>query len=117
MEPRVYTCDPRVCTVAVARAIDTRSGRLILEGSFPEMDHPTAGRHRVTGTPVKLSETPERRENLRLKPDVPHGTVQAVGYSPEILKQKGRRMYVLRLLGTRRARQNTRCSTASGRRR
>ena len=22
---------------------------------FPEMDHPTAGRHRVTGTPVKLS--------------------------------------------------------------
>jgi len=25
---------------------------------FPEMDHPTAGRHRVTGTPVKLSETP-----------------------------------------------------------
>ena len=58
MEPRVYTCDPRVCTVAVARAIDTRSGRLILEGSFPEMDHPTAGRHRVTGTPVKLSATP-----------------------------------------------------------
>jgi CoA:oxalate CoA-transferase len=27
-------------------------------GMFPEMDHPTAGRHRVTGTPVKLSETP-----------------------------------------------------------
>jgi len=25
---------------------------------FPEMDHATAGRHRVTGTPVKLSETP-----------------------------------------------------------
>jgi crotonobetainyl-CoA:carnitine CoA-transferase CaiB-like acyl-CoA transferase len=25
---------------------------------FPYMDHPTAGRHRVTGTPVKLSETP-----------------------------------------------------------
>ena len=25
---------------------------------FPELDHPTAGRHRVTGTPVKLSETP-----------------------------------------------------------
>lgn len=25
---------------------------------FPEMDHPTAGRHRVTGPPVKLSETP-----------------------------------------------------------
>ena len=25
---------------------------------FPEMVHPTAGRHRVTGTPVKLSETP-----------------------------------------------------------
>jgi crotonobetainyl-CoA:carnitine CoA-transferase CaiB-like acyl-CoA transferase len=25
---------------------------------FPEMDHPTAGRHRVTGTPVQLSETP-----------------------------------------------------------
>jgi crotonobetainyl-CoA:carnitine CoA-transferase CaiB-like acyl-CoA transferase len=25
---------------------------------FPEMNHPTAGRHRVTGTPVKLSETP-----------------------------------------------------------
>ena len=25
---------------------------------FPTVDHPTAGRHRVTGTPVKLSETP-----------------------------------------------------------
>lgn len=25
---------------------------------FPIMDHPTAGRHRVTGTPVKLSATP-----------------------------------------------------------
>jgi len=25
---------------------------------FPELEHPTAGRHRVTGTPVKLSETP-----------------------------------------------------------
>jgi formyl-CoA transferase/CoA:oxalate CoA-transferase len=25
---------------------------------FPTLDHPTAGRHRVTGTPVKLSETP-----------------------------------------------------------
>jgi crotonobetainyl-CoA:carnitine CoA-transferase CaiB-like acyl-CoA transferase len=25
---------------------------------FPVLDHPTAGRHRVTGTPVKLSETP-----------------------------------------------------------
>lgn len=25
---------------------------------FPTMEHPTAGRHRVTGTPVKLSDTP-----------------------------------------------------------
>jgi crotonobetainyl-CoA:carnitine CoA-transferase CaiB-like acyl-CoA transferase len=25
---------------------------------FPTLDHPTAGPHRVTGTPVKLSETP-----------------------------------------------------------
>jgi crotonobetainyl-CoA:carnitine CoA-transferase CaiB-like acyl-CoA transferase len=25
---------------------------------FPVLDHPTAGRHQVTGTPVKLSETP-----------------------------------------------------------
>jgi crotonobetainyl-CoA:carnitine CoA-transferase CaiB-like acyl-CoA transferase len=25
---------------------------------FPVLDHPTAGKHRVTGTPVKLSETP-----------------------------------------------------------
>jgi crotonobetainyl-CoA:carnitine CoA-transferase CaiB-like acyl-CoA transferase len=25
---------------------------------FPEMDHPTAGKHRVTGTPIKLSDTP-----------------------------------------------------------
>jgi crotonobetainyl-CoA:carnitine CoA-transferase CaiB-like acyl-CoA transferase len=25
---------------------------------FPTLDHPTAGRHRVTGAPVKLSETP-----------------------------------------------------------
>lgn len=25
---------------------------------FPEIEHPTAGRHRVTGTPVKLSDTP-----------------------------------------------------------
>jgi formyl-CoA transferase/CoA:oxalate CoA-transferase len=25
---------------------------------FPEIEHPTAGRHRVTGTPVKLSQTP-----------------------------------------------------------
>jgi len=28
------------------------------------------------------------------KPDIPHGTVQAVWYPSEILKQKGRRMYV-----------------------
>ena len=28
---------------------------------FPTLDHPTAGRHRVTGTPFKLSETPGRR--------------------------------------------------------
>src|SRR5262249_34017863 len=27
---------------------------------FPELDHATAGRHRVTGTPVKLSDTPGR---------------------------------------------------------
>ena len=27
---------------------------------FPVLDHPTAGPHRVTGTPVKLSETPGR---------------------------------------------------------
>ena len=25
---------------------------------FPTLDHPAAGKHRVTGTPVKLSETP-----------------------------------------------------------
>jgi crotonobetainyl-CoA:carnitine CoA-transferase CaiB-like acyl-CoA transferase len=29
-----------------------------LRKMFPYIDHPTAGRHRVTGTPVKLSETP-----------------------------------------------------------
>jgi enterochelin esterase-like enzyme len=28
------------------------------------------------------------------KPDIPHGTVQAIWYPSEILKQKGRRMYV-----------------------
>jgi crotonobetainyl-CoA:carnitine CoA-transferase CaiB-like acyl-CoA transferase len=27
---------------------------------FPEMEHPKAGRHRITGAPVKLSETPGR---------------------------------------------------------
>jgi crotonobetainyl-CoA:carnitine CoA-transferase CaiB-like acyl-CoA transferase len=27
---------------------------------FPMMDHPKAGPHRVTGTPVKLSDTPGR---------------------------------------------------------
>jgi crotonobetainyl-CoA:carnitine CoA-transferase CaiB-like acyl-CoA transferase len=27
---------------------------------FPWMEHPTAGRHRVTGSPVKMSETPGR---------------------------------------------------------
>lgn len=27
---------------------------------FPSIDHPTAGRHRITGTPVKLSDTPGR---------------------------------------------------------
>ena len=32
---------------------------------FPVMDHPTAGLHRVTGTPVKLSETPEGIRLLR----------------------------------------------------
>lgn len=31
-----------------------------LRHMFPWMDHPTAGRHQVTGTPVKLSETPGR---------------------------------------------------------
>jgi crotonobetainyl-CoA:carnitine CoA-transferase CaiB-like acyl-CoA transferase len=30
---------------------------------FPEIEHPTAGRHRVTGTAVKLSDTPGRRVN------------------------------------------------------
>ena len=25
---------------------------------FPVMEHPTAGKHRVTGTPIKLSDTP-----------------------------------------------------------
>lgn len=30
----------------------------LVRGMFPTLDHPTAGRHRVTGTPVKLSETP-----------------------------------------------------------
>jgi crotonobetainyl-CoA:carnitine CoA-transferase CaiB-like acyl-CoA transferase len=25
---------------------------------FPLMEHPTAGRHQVTGTPIKLSDTP-----------------------------------------------------------
>lgn len=29
-----------------------------IRNMFPLMDHPTAGRHRVTGTPVKLSDTP-----------------------------------------------------------
>jgi crotonobetainyl-CoA:carnitine CoA-transferase CaiB-like acyl-CoA transferase len=29
-----------------------------VRGMFPTLDHPTAGPHRVTGTPVKLSETP-----------------------------------------------------------
>jgi crotonobetainyl-CoA:carnitine CoA-transferase CaiB-like acyl-CoA transferase len=29
-----------------------------LRQMFPVMDHPTAGRHQVTGTPVKLSDTP-----------------------------------------------------------
>jgi crotonobetainyl-CoA:carnitine CoA-transferase CaiB-like acyl-CoA transferase len=27
---------------------------------FPAMEHPTAGKHRITGTPVKLSATPGR---------------------------------------------------------
>jgi crotonobetainyl-CoA:carnitine CoA-transferase CaiB-like acyl-CoA transferase len=31
-----------------------------LRGMFPAIDHPTAGRHRVTGPPVKMSETPGR---------------------------------------------------------
>ena len=39
---------------------------------FPEFEHPTAGRHRVTGTPVKLSETPGRR-----RPAAPAGTAYA----------------------------------------
>ncbi|HJZ97743.1 MAG TPA: CoA transferase, partial [Candidatus Solibacter sp.] len=25
---------------------------------FPRLDHPTAGAHRVTGTPIKFSDTP-----------------------------------------------------------
>lgn len=29
-----------------------------LRAMFPAIEHPTAGRHRVTGTPIKLSETP-----------------------------------------------------------
>jgi crotonobetainyl-CoA:carnitine CoA-transferase CaiB-like acyl-CoA transferase len=29
-----------------------------LREMFPEIEHPTAGRHKVTGTPVKLSDTP-----------------------------------------------------------
>jgi enterochelin esterase-like enzyme len=33
-------------------------------------------------------------DSWEFKPDVPHGAVQAVWYSSEILKQKGRRMYV-----------------------
>jgi len=38
-------------------AIDPQSE---LRGMFPWMEHPTAGRHQVTGTPVKLSDTPGR---------------------------------------------------------
>jgi crotonobetainyl-CoA:carnitine CoA-transferase CaiB-like acyl-CoA transferase len=29
-----------------------------VRGMFPELDHPSAGVHRVTGTPIKFSETP-----------------------------------------------------------
>lgn len=36
----------------------------------------------------------EFSDSWEFKPDVPHGAVQAVWYSSEILKQKGRRMYV-----------------------
>jgi crotonobetainyl-CoA:carnitine CoA-transferase CaiB-like acyl-CoA transferase len=54
---------------------------------FPTLDHPTAGPHRVTGTPVKLSETPGRpsspaprlgehtREALRNFFDLPDSTL------------------------------------------
>ena len=45
------------------------------------------------------------------KADVPHGTVQAVWYSSEILKQKAAACMSIRLPGTNRARRNTRCST------
>jgi crotonobetainyl-CoA:carnitine CoA-transferase CaiB-like acyl-CoA transferase len=30
----------------------------VVRSMFPEIEHPAAGRHRVTGTPIKLSETP-----------------------------------------------------------
>jgi crotonobetainyl-CoA:carnitine CoA-transferase CaiB-like acyl-CoA transferase len=30
----------------------------VARAMFPSLDHPTAGAHRVTGTPIKLSETP-----------------------------------------------------------
>jgi len=29
-----------------------------VRGMFPFIEHPTAGRHQVTGTPIKLSDTP-----------------------------------------------------------
>jgi len=32
----------------------------LFRGMFPWMEHPTAGRHRVTGSPIKMSETPGR---------------------------------------------------------
>ena len=35
-----------------------------LRQMFPVLDHPTAGPHRVTGSPVKLSETPGRPSRL-----------------------------------------------------
>ena len=45
------------------------------------------------------------------KPEVPHGTVQAVWYPSEILKQKGRRMYVYTPPGYETGNASIRCST------
>jgi crotonobetainyl-CoA:carnitine CoA-transferase CaiB-like acyl-CoA transferase len=54
----------RLRTVGVPCSLVRNFGEVVkdpqseLREMFPWMEHPTAGRHQVTGTPVKLSETP-----------------------------------------------------------
>jgi len=58
-------------------------------GMFPWMEHPTAGRHRVTGSPIRMSETPGRPSTAAplLGQDTPATLKQLLGMDDRAIQQ------------------------------